>query len=182
MEDFELVLRPTKDFDVMKEVFPDRGITRDELTTIEHIFKRAVIQKREGFLSTDPFPLKHTFAEGLYVREIRVPAGSLIVTELFKQSHATFLLQGEVSVMTEDGKSRIKAPGQWITPAGVKRLIFTHSDVIWTTVHSNPNDSRDVEVVRQIVISPSYEELESNIIDIISHNKEDLPWHGSQQP
>jgi hypothetical protein len=165
-----------KDFDVRADVFPDRPITRDELLKIEHSFLEAAKAHKPGFLAEDPFPLEHSFAEGIYVREIRVPAGCLITTELFKQSHATFLLSGEVSMMTEEGRKRVKAPAQWITKAGVKRLIFTHSDVVWTTVHANPTEERDLERLRAKIVASSYEELEADIIEILDYKKE-APCH-----
>lgn len=106
------------------------------------------------------YPLKHTFAEGVYVREIRVPAGEIIVTREFKQSHATFLLYGEVSIITDKGLERVMAPYSWITDSGVKRVIFTHTEVIWTTVHSNPDEERDIETLESRIADEQYKSFE----------------------
>ena len=39
-------------------------------------------------------PLRHFFADGVYVREIFIPKGMLIVGKIHKHSHPNFLLLG----------------------------------------------------------------------------------------
>lgn len=114
----------------------------------------------EGAMLGDCFPLTHTFADGLYVREIRCPANALIVTKIFKQTHATFLLSGECSVLTENGVQRIKAPFSMITKTGTKRIIFCHTDVVWTTVHHNPKNLRNIDKIEDNVIAKTFKEAD----------------------
>ena len=113
----------------------------------------------------DCFPLKHSFADDIYIREIYIPKGHIIATKLFRQAHATFLTEGECSIMTETGTMRINAPFQMITPAGTKRVMYTHTDIKWTTVHGNPTNTQDLKEIEKFVISPSYEELEIEVKD-----------------
>lgn len=106
------------------------------------------------------FPLKHSFADGLYIREISVPAGMLIVTKLFKQSHATFVLKGRLAVVTEeDGLKELVAPCAMVTKAGVKRALYTHEDTVWITVHANPENETDLAKIEDMVIAKKYSEL-----------------------
>ncbi len=136
-------------------------------TLVEKKEMRNNILSFEDFLAQQPgakfgncYPLEHSFGDGIYVRQISVPAGEIIVTRLFRQTHATFLLKGEVSVVTENGVERIKAPFSLITKTGTKRVIFTHTDVVWTTVHANPDEIRDIEKLEDQITAKSYEELE----------------------
>ena len=76
-------------------------------------------------------PLRHTFADGSYIREITMPKGMLFVTKIHKITHPYFLLKGDVSVLTEEGVVRIKAPFHGITLSGTKRVIYTHEDTVW---------------------------------------------------
>jgi hypothetical protein len=117
-----------------------------------------------GAMFGDCFPLTHTFAEGLYVREIRCPAGSLIVTKIFKQTHATFLLSGECSVLTENGVQKIKAPFSMITKVGTKRIIYCHTDVVWTTVHHNPSNTKNLDKIEKNVIAKNFKEADDKEI------------------
>jgi hypothetical protein len=124
------------------------------------------MRQMPGVMLNDCFPLKHSFADGMYVREITVPAGMLIVTKTHKFAHPVFLLQGEVSVLDTTGVKRIKAPCSFITPAGTKRICFTHSDVVWTTVHKT--DKTNLEQIEEDIISKDIAEVEYSETDLIN--------------
>ena len=102
-------------------------------------------------------PVIHTFAPGLYKREIFNPADHLIVTKIHKMDHFYFLIQGSMSILTEQGKVFIKAPYHGITKAGTKRVIYTHEPCIFITVHSNPDDIRDMEVIENRLIAEDFD-------------------------
>ena len=102
-------------------------------------------------------PLKHTFAKGMYIREIFLPKGMIFVTKIHKFTHPYFLLKGDCSVLTEEGAKRIKAPLSGITPAGTKRIIYTHEDTIWITVHAT--NETDLEKIENEVIAKSFDEI-----------------------
>ena len=55
-------------------------------------------------------PVKHSFAEGCYIREIYNPANEIIITAIHAQSHPFFILKGEISILTHDGIEYIEAP------------------------------------------------------------------------
>jgi hypothetical protein len=106
----------------------------------------------------DCFPLTHTFANGLYVRQITVPAGVLLVSKIHKFSHAAFLLKGEISIFGTEGVSRLKAPASIITPAGTKRVVYHHEDTVFTTVHAT--DKTDVAEIEDEIIAKDFDELD----------------------
>lgn len=117
------------------------------------------------FGDTDNFPLKHSFADKMYVREIFIPAGSMLTGKIHKHSHPNFLMSGEVEVFTEfEGKQHLKAPLSMISKAGTKRAIKAITDVVWITVHSNPNETEDLVQLENEIISPSYMALENKEI------------------
>jgi len=97
-------------------------------------------------------PLKHTFADGLYIREIFMPKGQIISTGIHKKEHPYFVLKGDISVLTDEGIKRIKAPFNGITKPGTKRLIYMHEDSVWITVHATdkftPEDVLDEVVAK----------------------------------
>jgi quercetin dioxygenase-like cupin family protein len=110
------------------------------------------------FGDSETCPLKHSFAPGVYVREIFIPKGTLIVGKIHKHAHPNFLMKGEVSVYTEDGGiERLKAPLSMISPAGTKRVVYAHEDTLWITVHvTNETDLKNIE---EQVIAKNYGEL-----------------------
>lgn len=104
-------------------------------------------------------PLQHSFIDGVYVRTIFIPAGTVIVGKIHKHSHANILSQGEVSVMTEEGGlQRLKGPLTMTSPAGCKRAVYAHTDTTWTTIHRT--DETDLEKIEDWVIAKTYEEYE----------------------
>lgn len=110
------------------------------------------------FGDMDECPLKHTFADGVYVREIFIPKGMLIVGKIHKHSHPNFLLKGEVSVVTEEnGIERLKAPLSIISKAGTKRVVYAHEDTVWITVHVT--NETDLDKIEEEVISKTFDAL-----------------------
>lgn len=105
----------------------------------------------------DACPLVHTFADGLYIRQMTAPKGMLNVSKLHKTNHPYFILEGEFSVLTETGIKRIKAPYTGITKAGTKRIVYFHEETIWITVHAT--EETDLEKIEDELIAKTYEEL-----------------------
>jgi hypothetical protein len=101
-------------------------------------------------------PLKHSFGEGLYVREIYNPANHLIITKIHKKAHPFFLLKGKMSILTEQGVKTIEAPFYGITPAGTKRVIWTHTEIQFVTVHAT--NETDIEKIEEEIIAKDFDE------------------------
>ena len=138
-------------------VYADKDY-RNEIFKIEKI-----IQGTPGSVlgDSDLCPLKHNFADGVYVREIFIPKGMIVVGKIHKHSHPNFLMSGDVSVFTEqEGPKRIKAPCSMISPAGTKRVVFSHEDSVWITVHVT--NETDLDKIEQEVIAKTYKELPNN--------------------
>ena len=106
------------------------------------------------------FPLKHSFGEGLYIREIFMPAGSLVVSKTHKYAHPYFIMQGKFSVMTEEGNFTIQAPFYDITKAGTKRVLYIHEDCVWCTVHANPTNTKDIKTLENEITVDNFDDFE----------------------
>jgi len=121
------------------------------------------IKKQEGAFvgDSDICPLKHTFSDGIYVREIFIPAGTYIVGKIHKHEHPNFLMSGTVDVVTEAGVERLVGPLSMISPAGTKRALRAITDLVWITVHHNPTNTQDGSKLEKIVIADSYEEYDN---------------------
>lgn len=104
-------------------------------------------------------PLKHSFAKGIYIREIFIPKGMIVVGRIHKHEHPNFLLEGSVIVATESqGVQKLTAPVSMISPAGTKRALVTLEDTIWITVHRT--DETDPEKMVDELTFETYEEFE----------------------
>jgi len=106
-------------------------------------------------------PLIHKFTDGIYVREIFIPAGTHLVGKIHKHEHPNFLMSGTVQVVTETGGyETLKGPLSMISPPGTKRALRALTDLVWITVHHNPTNTQDLDEIEDFVIAPSYEEYQ----------------------
>ena len=120
----------------------------------------SIIESAEGVSGEElqkTNPVKHTFAGGCYIREIYNPANELIVTKIHKKEHPFFLMKGEMSILTEEGIQRIRAPYQGITKPGTKRAIYTHEECIFITVHATENTT--IKNAEDEIVCTKYEDL-----------------------
>lgn len=112
------------------------------------------------FGDSDMLPLTHTFAEGMYIREIFIPQGTLLTGKIHRHAHPNILLRGEVLVVTEQGgREHLLAPQAMISPPGTKRAIYALADTVWMTMHANPENLRDLAALEALIIAPDYAAL-----------------------
>jgi hypothetical protein len=102
-------------------------------------------------LGEDPFPVKHMFAEKLYIREIIIPKGYLILGKKHKQSYFNCLLQGKIEILTEEGVKTFVAPAYVVSPAGTQRFALAYEDSVWLTVHENPNNLTNLDELDDLI-------------------------------
>ena len=154
----ELDIKHSFDFEEAWEIGEEirkRKDFREKITDLEKEgFDKQIWDSKED--SDKLNPVKHSFADGCYIREIFNPAGELLVTAIHKKEHAFFLMQGEMSILTEDGIKHLKAPHHGITKPGTKRIIYTHSDCVFVTVHAT--NETDVAKIEEQVIAKDFQD------------------------
>jgi len=104
-------------------------------------------------------PLKNWLAPGIYCREIHLPGDSLVVGRIHRHDHMNILSMGSVTVFTEFGEETLTAPASFISKAGTKRAVWTHTDAIWTTIHPNPDNEQDIQTLEDRYTALDYAEL-----------------------
>jgi quercetin dioxygenase-like cupin family protein len=105
-------------------------------------------------------PLHH-FAKGMYIRELFIPKGTLVSGKIHKHEHIILLLSGEMSLWTENGVVRVKAPYFNIAPPGTKRLGYAHEDTIGMNIHAT--GTTDLEELETELTCDSFEEYQDFI-------------------
>lgn len=104
-------------------------------------------------------PLREHWAPGLYSREIFMRAGLCVIGKIHKHAHMNVVSKGKCVVYTEDGEKLIEAGETWVSLPGTKRVVLCLEDVLWTTVHANPTDSRDSAWLESQLIASSFESI-----------------------
>ena len=108
-------------------------------------------------------PIKHTFADGVYIRQMYMFKDSIVVGAIHKHLHVWFLLTGHVTVTTEETTEDYIAPCYVVSTPGVKRVILAHEDSIFVNVHKNPSNTQDIEQLEKEIVALNYEEYEKYI-------------------
>ena len=109
-------------------------------------------------------PLTHEFPPGLYVRTIRIPAGMVCTGKLHRHEHPNILQSGTVEVVTESGGVEILTGPLFMISKGLtKRALVAHTDLVWTTIHANPTNSKDLAFLEKSVIIEDLTEYKEEI-------------------
>ena len=110
-----------------------------------------------GALHGDCFPLKHSFCNGMYLREMTAPAYTILVGKIHKDEHPTFLLSGDITVLSETGLKRLTGPAYFITKPGEMRVAYTHTEIVWVDVFKTPET--DLAKIEKECVATTYEEF-----------------------
>jgi len=109
------------------------------------------------------FPLKHTFADGIYVRQMSMNTGSVVVGAIHKHLHVWFLLTGQITVITEDTTEDYVSPCYVVATPGTKRVIYAQEACIFVNIHKNPTNSQDIEFLEKEIVAKDFKEYEEYI-------------------
>lgn len=120
-------------------------------------------------------PLKHSFHDGLYVREIFVPKDALFIGRVHKNGHIVRLTSGTVIDLHEGEETELTAPFEFRSYPGYQAVFRAVTDVVGESVHENPDESRDIQFLedRDFEVADSLFQRGA----MIAHElKEDVPW------
>ena len=103
---------------------------------------------------------KHSFAEGLYFREMHMKKGQLGFSAIHKHSYGFFLLSGLLASSKEEGVEEFVAPCYIISPQGAKRIVYAIEDCVIVTTHANPTNTEDLDELAKINVVFNWGEYE----------------------
>ena len=108
--------------------------------------------------------LTHRFVPGMYIREILMPAGSLISTKTHLTENPFIISQGHCIVFDDLIGSAVeyRAPYTGITKIGTRRLLYIFEDTIWTTFHVT--NLTDVEAIEHVISKHTFNPLIGSVI------------------
>jgi len=101
---------------------------------------------------------KHSFADGIYIREMGMKKGQLGFSAIHKHSYGFFLLSGILASSKEEGIEEFVAPCYIVSPRGAKRVVYAIEDCIITTVHANPTNTEDLSELEAINVAFDWKE------------------------
>jgi translation elongation factor EF-Tu-like GTPase len=122
-------------------------------------------------------PVVHHYAPGIYVREMTVPPFTVLTGAVHKTEHLAMLIQGRIEVLTEDGLQVLEAPCTVLSRPGIKRVGRTFEEgAVWSTIHTNPDDCRDMDVIVERLCTTPNSELLGNRLAALDNSNEGQKW------
>ena len=118
------------------------------LTKQDDIYKFQSLMQAGDTVELD---VQHHFSDGLYARELFIPAGVCLVGALHKTRHMYMVVSGKCRVSSQYGNQEIVAPFISETLPGTKRVIYAETDTVWVTYH--PTDLTDIKDIEKALLS-----------------------------
>jgi len=89
----------------------------------------------------------HYFSEGICIREMIAPQGTLVLGAAHRTNHLTTLVKGVMQIRIGDESRLVEAPATFESIAGSRKVGYAYTDCI---VHNClPTDSRDIEEIER---------------------------------
>ena len=93
------------------------------------------------------------FTDGMYIRELHIPAGTMVTTMTHKTQHPFVVSKGVIKVTSDtEGSVIIEAPYTGITEPNTRRAAHALTDTIWTTFHVT--DETDINKIADEILEP----------------------------
>jgi hypothetical protein len=94
-------------------------------------------------------PVHHYFGPGVCIRELFVPAGSLVLSHKHKEQTMNILLKGKAAVVINDEVRVIEGPYIFVSEPG-RKLGYAIEDVVWQNVLAT--DETDPERIEDMFV------------------------------
>ncbi len=126
-----------------------------EMTMSARAFERhavALAHAMREVCEESSMPVNHEFTDGIYTRTIYMPAGCVVVGHLHKTQHRNVILSGAAVVVMNGERVAVQAGDVITSDAGVRKVLFIEEDCRWMTIHANPENVRDIEVLEGYLV------------------------------
>lgn len=93
---------------------------------------------------------KHHFGPGLYIKEVTMPAGSVIIGKPHKVEHMCVMLTGSMILVNEDGsKTELVAPMTFVAKPG-RKVAYIIETVVFQNIYAT--EETDVEKLENMFV------------------------------
>ena len=133
---------------------------------IEHNDQEGIYGDGKTLVNNEEFPITNNFSDGLYMRQMKMKADTIVISAIHHTNHFWFLLSGKVIVEADDEIVEHIAPCWSYSIKGTKRLIKCIEDCVWINVIANPEDTNDMQQIENNFFSATLKE----------YNKKEKLW------
>lgn len=143
------------------ELREDRIIERTDLSFPDQV--ALIVEHMRGLPQTE-CPVTHRFAPGVYIREIKMPADTIVIGKVHKTEHFNILIRGSCIIVHDNGvREELRAPYTFVSKPEVQKVLYITEDMIWQTVHVT--DETNLQRLETLLISKEHPLLSDVVRD-----------------
>lgn len=138
----------------MTNVIPYRQIEANVMNLFNQEIDICAFEKELLSLEQEEIEPEHIFSGGVYIRQIRIPKGTLIIGKRHRHATCNILMDGDLSLYVGGGSPPVRVTGPLVfeSPPNSKKMGFAHKDTIFMNIH--PTELTDlVEIEKEFIIS-----------------------------
>jgi hypothetical protein len=106
-------------------------------------------------------PISHYHIDGVYVRSMFIPAGTVLTGKIHNKENISILAQGTIRVTNGTDALTISAPYIMVDQPGIKRLGYAETDV--TFINVLRSDKKTVPELEAELVSETFEQYENQL-------------------
>jgi hypothetical protein len=101
---------------------------------------------------------KHHFGPNIYIKEVTMPAGALIIGKHHRMEHLCNMVSGRMFILQDDGsKKELVAPMTFMAPPG-RKIAYIVETVVFQNIYST--SETDIEKLENMCVDNSIPLLE----------------------
>lgn len=109
------------------------------------LFAEDFIDTIGGREQASELPVRHYFADGMYLRSLFIPKGWVATGVIHKKEKFTIVAQGKIRVLDQASMLQFENPLTLVDNPGVKRLVLALEDTTFINVFRT--DHTDIETI-----------------------------------
>jgi hypothetical protein len=131
----------------------------DELAIFRQQLSMMELENRLSKMEQVDIPTTHIFSGGVYIREIAVPKGTIIIGKRHRHESCNILMKGSMILYMGENvpTQRITGPLLFTSPPNTRKMAYCEEDVVFLNLH--PTQETDLDKIEQEFIIPEEEYL-----------------------
>jgi len=143
------------------------------VSSVDHLPALAETQSKLLAMPQARIDVVHKFYPGHYIREMRAPAGTIVLGAIHKFATLNICLQGAGQFRNADGSvGEVRAPFTFVSPPG-RKAIFVTQDLVWQNVWQT--DLIDLEVIEAYLFEKDEEQKR------VEFERYELAWESHEK-
>lgn len=127
-------------------------------TEIQALARLPIAEVEKHFLQHVPqesCPVQHHFGPGIYIREVHLPAGIMVIGHEHKDAHTNLFLSGKLNLYQDDGSCQtLEAPMLFVSPPG-RKMAYTLTPCVWQNIYATTET--DIQALEDTLFAKSRE-------------------------